>query len=199
MSLQKIFRHGPRAKRQPDMRKQTGDFLVDSLVSVLVSATLGTALVQMYSQVHKVGNQSQAQFAAASIAQAAIDHLRALPYAFVAANTGIHNPQVNGSGSNDLLFPRALLQDSGTYIGSGGVSTSLDYSAGGNSEVSQGMNNVLQTCDPVTQLPSNTITVKIAPQNGACLVTVTIVFLDGSVGTRTYTISSMLANNGLNG
>lgn len=190
--------------RLPRMRRgEAGDVLVDALVSVLVSALLGTALVQMYSQVHKMGNQSQAQFVAASVAQAAIDHLRSLSYNFVLANAGTHTPQVNGAGNGDILFPRALLQDSSTFVGSGGSNTSLDYTGGGNVEVSQGVNNVLQTCDPNSKQITNTINVVISPQgsgnNTACLVTVTVVFIDGSGGTRTYTITSMLTNNGLNG
>ena len=191
------------AKLHLQLRRSSGDFLVEALVSVLVSALLGTAMAQTYAQVHRVGNQSQAQFAAASVAQAAIDHLRSLPYAFVVANAGRHTPQVNGGGNGDALFPRALLRDSSSFVGSGGANVVLDYSAGGDPLVSQGLNNFLQTCDPSTLTRNNTITVTVTPQttggSSACQVTVCVVFVDGSSGVRTYSMKSMLTSNGLNG
>lgn len=190
-------------------RNQKGDFLVEALVSVLVSSVLGLALAQMYTQVHYVGNMSQAQMLAASVAQEAIDHLRSLPFSMLLANTGLHTVQVNGNGTmlvagtpiSDPLFPRALLQDVGSFTGTGGTSSSLDYTCAGDSKVSSGIKNVLNTVDPLTGAASNTIFVTLTPATvgsaQAVKVTVDIAWTDSSVKMRRYTLSSMLSQDGI--
>ncbi len=181
-----------------------GDFLVEAIVAVLVSGIIGTAMAQMYSQIHNVGNMSQGQLVAVSLANEVIDQLRATKFANVQANAGLHTPMVNGVGNGDVLFPRALLQDTGNYLTNNGNST-LDYTGGGDSAVMQGMQNVLHTVDPITGAPTNTINVMITNANlgsnsPSCLITVTVAWMDGTAGgQKVYKTSTMLTQLGLNG
>ncbi len=186
------------------IRPMDGDFLVEAVVAVLVSGIIGTAMIQMYGQVHKVGNESQGQLVAAAIAQEVIDQLRAQPFANIAANAGLHQPQVNGTGNGDILFPRGLLQDTSPYLGPGNTANTLSYTQNGlaGSPISQGANNLIHTVDPVSGAPSNTINVNIvlAPGGSAYQVTVTIAWLDGSSGKqRTYQTQSLITQYGING
>lgn len=185
---------------KPKLRNQHGDFLVEAVVAVLVSGIIGMAMIQMYSQVRRVGNMSQAEYVAASVAQEVMDHLRSLPFQNVYNNSGLHQPMVNGAGTpGDALFPRALLQDTQAYNNGSNANTSLDYSQNGDSVVSQGQYNLLRTCDS-TGAQTNTIDVNITtPSVDTVNVAITIRFLDSSAKPRIYTVNGMLTRRGLTG
>ncbi|MBX9571740.1 MAG: hypothetical protein K2X77_22805 [Candidatus Obscuribacterales bacterium] len=174
------------------IRNQRGDFLIEAVVAVLVSSIIGTALIQMYTQVKRVGNMASSELLATAVGSGIVDHLRGLPYNFVAANLGDHFPAITGTPSNDPLFPYPLLHEAGA---------NYDYTAGGDASVTPGANTSLVTCDPVSGATTNTVRVNLAPVNGmtGVQVTVTMSYLDTSGKHKTYSLSSVLTPNGLNG
>ena len=180
-------------RNKTERRNQHGDFLVEAVVSVLISSIIGTALIQMYTQVKRVGNMSTSELLATAVASEIVDHLRGLPYTFVVANMGDHYPQVNGTvSSSDPLFPYALLKDdSGSY----------DYTGNGDSAMAAGANTSLLTCDPLTGAQTNNVHVNLTPMNGmtGVQIAVTLCYLDSSGKPKTYAINSVITPNGLNG
>lgn len=187
------------SRKSPSCRNEHGDFLVEALVSVLVSSIIATAMVQMYTQVRRTGNISAAQLAATAIAQEVLDHLRALPYDTVADNIGTRNLIVNGGATNDPLFPTALLQDTSPFVTPGGSST-LDFDGrSGDTLVSAQTQSVLRTCDPSGAI-TNTVSLTIEPFGTESLrATVTINFLTSSGKPSTFTMSGLLNRLGLTG
>lgn len=184
-------------------RPQNGDFLIEAIVSVLVSSIIATAMVQMYTQVRRVGNMSQGEFIAAAVAQEAIDHLRSLPFDTVANNLGTRQVVVNGGATGDPLFPTALLQDTAPFTTPNG-NQNLDYTGGNGSDtaIAAGANNVLRTVSPTTGQLTNTISVDIQPWNGSTdtlRITVDIAFLDSSGKPHSVTMGAMLNRLGLTG
>lgn len=174
------------------IRAQRGDFLVEAVVAVLVSSIIGSALVQMYTQVKRVSNMASSELLAAAVGSGVVDHLRGLPYNFVEANLGDHFPSVSGTTSNDALFPYPLLhEDSNEY----------DYTAGGDASVTPGARTSLVTVDPVSGAQTNTVRVNLSPVAGmtGVQVTVTMSYLDTNGKHKTYSLSSVLTPNGLNG
>jgi Tfp pilus assembly protein PilV len=180
------------------IRNQHGDFLIEAIVSVLVSSIIATAMVQMYTQVRRTGNLSSSQLAAASIAQEVIDHLRALPYDTVASNLGTRQLVVNGGTTSDPLFPSALLQDSSPFATPSGNST-LDYDGVGDAAIASQAQSILRTCD-ATGTITNTVTLQLE-QFGTDSVraTVTINFLTSQGKPSSYRLSGLLNRLGLTG
>jgi hypothetical protein len=174
------------------IRSQRGDFLVESVVAVLVSSIIGAALIQMYTQVKRVGNMASSELLATAVGSGIVDHLRGLPYNFVEANLGDHYPAVTGSSSNDPLFPYPLLHEQGN---------GYDYTANGDASVTPNANTTLLTVDPSSGAVTNTVRVNLAPVAGmtGVQVTVTMSYLDTSGKHKTYSLSSVLTPNGLNG
>lgn len=174
-------------------RNNHGDFLVEAVVAVLVSSVIGSAMAQMYVQVKRVGNMASSELLATAVGSEVVDHLRGLPYNFVASNLGDHFPVVSGNvSSNDPLFPFPLLrEDSAAY----------DYTAGGDSAVSAGASTTLLTCDPTSGAQTNTVRVNLSQLNGlnGVQINVTIPYLDSSGHQKTYVLNSVLTPNGLNG
>ena len=176
------------------VRAQRGDFLVEAIVAVLVSSMFGAGLIQMYTQVKRVGNMSASELLATAIASECVDHIRGLPYNFVAANLGDHFPVVSGDGNTqgDALFPYPLLKDNpGT----------LDYSASNDSAVVNGTNSTLLTCDPASGAQTNTIRVSLGTVAGmtGIQIQVSMAYLDSSGRHKTYVLNSVMTPNGLNG
>ena len=198
------------AGKYQHQRWQRGYFLVDALVSILISGLIASALMQMYQQVHISGNSSQAQFSAALIANEIIDQLRAQSWSYIyPGQAGTHTPTVCGTliVADDKLFPRALLQDSSLYVNNGAGTTgqvALDYTGNGNSYVVQGNSNVLHTVTvPGLSNPDNTVNVVLTNtiNSGVAQVQVTISMSwnDTTGKTKTYTVSTMLTSFGING
>ncbi|MBX9569221.1 MAG: hypothetical protein K2X77_10020 [Candidatus Obscuribacterales bacterium] len=190
----------PHCVKYGKQRNQHGDFLIEAIVAVLVSGIIGMAMMQMYVQVRRVGNISQGEYVAAALAQEIMDHLRSLPFQTVDDNRGLHQPMVNGAGTPaDILFPRALLQDTQPYNHTGNGNISLDYTQNGDTAVSQGQFNVLRTCTPAGAL-TNTIDVNITRLNIDSLnIQITINFLDSNARPRNYVCNGMLTRRGLTG
>jgi type II secretory pathway pseudopilin PulG len=190
--------HGHFSKT-PSVRNERGDFLIEAIVSVLVSSIIATAMVQMYTQVRRTGNLSSAQLAATAVAQEVIDHLRALPYDTVADNIGTRNLIVNGGATGDPLFPTALLQDTSAFTTPNGTST-LDFDGrNGDTLVSAQTQSVLRTCDANGAI-TNTISLTIEPFGTESLrATVTINFLTSQGKPSTFTMSGLLNRLGLTG
>jgi Tfp pilus assembly protein PilV len=179
------------------IRSTRGDFLIEALLAALIFSFVSGALVQMYVQVHQMGNMAQGQLNAAAISQEVIDNLRAQSFPSLIANLGTHNPQVNGAGlgsSTDALFPRPLLTDS-----------TLDYTDNGDPTVSlTNADAAMVTCNPTTGAVTNTITVILSQPMGSgstfpVQVAVTICWLDTTGHPRTFNSTSVIAPNGLNG
>jgi hypothetical protein len=179
-----------RTKRKRLTRDESGNFLVEAMVAVLVSSIIATGLVQMYCQVRRVGNMSQGHLLATAVAQECLDQLRGLPFTMVSANTGVHYAQVNGTGIADVLFPRPLLKD-----------TNLDYTAGGDTLVSKGANYMFHTVNLDTGQNDDTVKVTVTNSAGAIpglTISVSIRYYDTSGKLKTYTATSFITQNGVN-
>lgn len=185
-------------------RSKKGSFIVEALVSVLVASIIAAALAQMYTQVRRATNMTQGELYAMNVAQECIDQLRVQQFSLVQNNSGsVLYPQVNGAGDpTNELFPRALLHD-----------TNLDYSgsttttSGGNTTTTNGNQYVMgqaaytfHTINPDTGVRDDTVKVELADGpivDHSVNCTVTIKYLDTSGAVRTYTLSSMITDNGL--
>lgn len=174
-------------------RPQKGSFLVEALVAVLVASLLGTALVQMYTQVRRVTNMSQGHLYAIAVAQECIDQARAVSYASLSApvNQGVHYPLVNGSMAqiNDDIFPHPLMRDS-----------ALDWTGNGNQWVTAGSNYTFRTINPDTGARDDTVRVVLGPPPGGVAgvsITVTVDYLDTSGAVKRYQTSSVITQFGL--
>lgn len=179
--------------KQTNFRPKRGSLLVEAMVAVLVASMLGTALVQMYTQVRRVTNMSQGHLYAIALAQECIDQARSVSYASLSSpiNMGTHYPIVNGSAAqiNDPIFPHPLMRDS-----------ALDYTGNGNQWVSQGANYTFRTLNPDSGANDDTVRVILTPAPGGVAgvqVLVTIDYLDTSGAVKRYQTSTVVTQFGL--
>jgi hypothetical protein len=171
-------------------RAQNANILAETLLAILVASLIATVLVNMFTQVKRAGTAMHSELLVAAVSQEIVDQLRAMPFDFIFANIGTHTVQVNGTGSDDDLFPRPLLKDEST----------LDYSAGGDPLVSKGMNNELHTLNVQTRDMDDTAEVRIIPAgNGALRVEITIFYVDGTGKVRQHFLKTVLTQNGVTG
>jgi Tfp pilus assembly protein PilV len=172
----------PRQQEFP--RRQRGDLLIEVLIAMFVATLFAAAILQMYVQTFSIGNNAQDQIMAASLGQACVDALRALPYETVleeAQTSQTHYAVVNGSPGTDTLFVRPLLQDTSV----------LTYTAGADSVTQAGLTNRFEVVN-------NQVVINITPQSSnTILVDVLIDYLD-STGPHSYHTYTILVKNGLN-
>lgn len=166
-------------------RRQSGDFLIEAMVCVLLTGIVSTALITGFVHISTMGTATQGQLDVAAISTEIFDQLRAQQFNFLAANLGNHVAVVNGaSPTGDAVFPRPLMRDSSlTYYSAPGVSDAANTLHVTNNAVSVNLAvNGLNFQGAVSTIKA----------------TVTIQWSDGR-GLHSVTNSTILANEGLNG
>ncbi len=164
------------------LRAERGSFLIEALVSIVVMSIMIAGVMDGYSKIRAFSVQSQTELQAAAMAQECIDHLRAQDFTTtILPQVGtVHNvPVTSSAATGDALFPRPLLRDTTmTYYNNGQVNDTQN----------------------VIHVTNNTVTVSLqqGAANDIVAVTVTVNWSDGR-GNHTYTITTNLASNGLNG
>lgn len=185
-------------------RSKKGSFIVEALVAVLVASIIAAALAQMYTQVRRATNMTQGELYAMNVAQECIDQLRVQQFDTVSDSIGTTvYAQVNGAGDPlNVLFPRALMHDTNLdYSGSTTTTTgNTTTTSNGNQYVMGQAAYTFHTINPDTGVSDDTVKVELT--NGPIPIhsinaTVTVRYLDTSGAVRTYTLSSMITDNGL--
>ncbi len=94
-------------------RSDSGVYLIEFLVALIVSTMIAGILIDDISQIHRFSTKGEKQLVAAAIAQEVIDSARDTSYANLQAlKSRVHTLPINtGDGNIDAAFPRPLLLD----------------------------------------------------------------------------------------
>lgn len=176
-----------RNTRCTNARNESGLYLVELLVAVVISSMFAASLAASMADSTRMSSSSQNQVLAANIAQELIDNARNTPFATLAnyCSSTPYTLLVNKTGSSQtgpVILPRPLLLDMSSHTWT--ADSQRNLFRGTVTELVQGLDTGFST---TTANPPPYIR-----------VTITINWIDGSTtGQKNYTLSTIISEHGI--